>query len=338
MDCHRHHPSTISPSPHHRPHGYSKNNAKQFPFNWLTYIQDHQGELLDQFLSLFQERTGERTREELRIFMEKGEHDEGGLRWRIVDRLREVHQERHRLNNQIRNIQTKIKALKEQPEALQDPERLEELSREKEAFRTLIKDLNNKQTLNFFTDEGLLPNYAFPEAGVTLRSILWRTNTSKEDSSGKKYETYSLSYERPSNLAIRELVPSGVFYAEGRKVKIDQIDLKLSKPENWRICRSCSYATLAAKQEGQQKACPRCGDVMWSDQGQVRQMLRLRQVMATTSDRASRFGDDSDDRNVSFFQRHLLVDFSPDYREITYRVQDKDFPFGFEYIQPHHLP
>jgi hypothetical protein len=43
-------------------------------------------------------------------------------------------------------------------------------------------------------------------------------------------------------------------------------------------------------------------------------------------------GDDSEDRSTAFFQRHLLVDFEQDYREKTFLVKDKDFPFGFEYI------
>ena len=45
--------------------------------------------------------------------------------------------------------------------------------------------------------------------------------------------------------------------------------------------------------------------------------------MATTSDKGSRFGDDSEDRNSSFFQRHLLVDFDPVYREKTFLVKEK---------------
>lgn len=195
-----------------------------------------------------------------------------------------------------------------------------------------MKALNQKSTLNFFTDEGLLPNYAFPEAGVTLRSILWRQRRSNDTGDGKKYETDPISYERPGQVAIRELVPNGVFYAEGRRVKIDQIDLKLSEPEEWRLCRSCNYSIRAAEPEGKQKTCPRCNDAMWSDQGQVRRMLRLKQVMATTSDRDSRFGDDSEDRSTAFFQRHLLVDFKPDYREKTFLVKSDEFPFGFEYI------
>ncbi len=303
-----------------------------FPYNWLTFIQEHQSEMLEVFLSLFENNIEDRTQEQLRLFIEQGEQDEGGLHWRILDRLEGVRKERTRVSSQIKTIGKKIKDLKAEPEALQDNERLAELERERAGFRELMRSLNDKHILNFFTDEGLLPNYAFPEAGVTLRSILWRQKSQAESEDGKKYDTFTLTYEHPGALAIRELVPSGVFYAEGRRVKIDQIDLKLSEPEEWRICRSCNYAVRAIQPQAHAKVCERCGDAMWSDRGQLRRMLRLRQVMASTSDRKSRFGDDREDRSTAFFQRHLLVDFTPEYREKTFLVKDKEFPFGIEYI------
>ena len=309
-----------------------KRDETRFPYNWLNFIQQHQSELLTNFLTLFQNTIENRTEEQLRAFMEQGEENEGGLSWRILNRLEGLKNEQTRLKSQSANIVKKIKEFKTLPEALQEPENLDELTREKEGFQTLIRSINEKNTLNFLTDEGLLPNYSFPEAGVTLRSIILRKLQPSEQRNGKRYDTHIMSYERPSQLAIRELVPSGVFYAEGRQIKIDQIDLKLSQPEEWRICRSCNYATPAFQPEAHQKTCPRCGDTMWSDRGRLRQMLRLRQVMATSFDRESRFGDDSEDRNVAFFERRLLVDFAPEFREKTYLVDEKDFPFGFEYI------
>ncbi len=98
------------------------------------------------------------------------------------------------------------------------------------------------------------------------------------------------------------------------------------------MCRNCSCALQPSRPEFQAKSCPRCGDGMWSDSGRLRTMLRLRQVIATTADRDSRFGDDSEERNASFFQRSLLVDFEPEYRNQTYLIADPEFPFGFEYI------
>ncbi|MGI0500323.1 hypothetical protein ACOKW7_31980 [Limnospira platensis CENA597] len=156
------------------------------------------------------------------------------------------------------------------------------MEQEKEGLREIIRDINNKNIFNFLTDEGLLPNYAFPEAGVTLRSMVLRKLREKKGANGKRYEVLTMTYERPSQVAIRELVPSGVFYAEGRRVKVDQIDLKLSEPQEWRICRSCSYATESFQPEAHPKTCPRCNDTLWSDKGRLLTMLRLWQFMATT--------------------------------------------------------
>ena len=49
---------------------------------------------------------------------------------------------------------------------------LDSMVAERKAISRLIKDINGKQALNFLTDEGLIPNYAFPEEGVTLRSVI----------------------------------------------------------------------------------------------------------------------------------------------------------------------
>lgn len=310
-----------------------RQNLQAFPYTWLDYIQTHQTQLLTEFLALFSDTTDCRTQDELRQFMEKGEIEQGGLRFRVLNALEGIGRERTRLGSQISGLGAKLKRLRDQPAALQNQERMEEMQREQNGFKELRKQLNHKQTLNFFTDEGLLPNYAFPEAGVTLRSILWRKRETKDQGDGKKYETYPITYERPGQLAIRELVPNGVFYAEGRKVTIDQIDLNLTEPEEWRFCRSCHFAVRTIEPEAAAKACPRCQDTFWSDHAQVKRMLRLKQVMATTSDRESRFGDDSDVRNPAFFQRHLLVDFKPEFRLKTFVIQDHETPFGFEYIE-----
>ena len=72
-----------------------------------------------------------------------------------------------------------------------------------------------------------MPNYAFPEAGVTLKSIIWRKRQTEGDSTQGKFITETFEYERPGAVAIGELVPAGSFYAEGRRVDIDQIDLNI---------------------------------------------------------------------------------------------------------------
>lgn len=129
----------------------------------------------------------------------------------------------------------------------------------------LVNQINNKQTLNFLTDEGLLPNYAFPEAGITLRSVLWRR---KEGGEAREYQNTTFEYERPASTALAELAPLNNFYAGGHKVEIEQIDLKVSEPENWRICSHCNYSENIDQTGDQHKYCPKCGTPGWADAGQ----------------------------------------------------------------------
>jgi DEAD/DEAH box helicase domain-containing protein len=81
----------------------------------------------------------------------------------------------------------------------------------------LIKSINAKDTYNFLTDEGLLPNYAFPEQGIQLSSIIYRKKATQQKGQSA-FETFSFEYERPAKSGLRELAPGNRFYAEGRRV------------------------------------------------------------------------------------------------------------------------
>ncbi|MFS6818138.1 DUF1998 domain-containing protein [Synechococcus lacustris Tous-12m] len=162
--------------------------------------------------------------------------------------------------------------------------------------------------------------------------MLWRRNPARGDSPNRSEELPPLSYERPANVAIRELVPDGQFYAQGRRVKVDQVDPNLNQPESWRFCPSCSYACSSTDDDFARKECPRCGSSGYADQGQVKEMTKLKQVQATTEDARSRFGDDADERNPLFFQRELLILPDLNRREISLAIEDEEFPFGLEYL------
>ena len=179
--------------------------------------------------------------------------------------------------------------------------------REQRAYADLRKHLENRPLLQMLTDEGFLPNSAFPEAGVTLKSVLWRRRTRKPHAGRTSEDLPPLSYERPGSVAIRELVPDSTFYAQGRRVKIDQIDLSLNPIERWRFCRACSYSCREVDQGFQQQTCPRCGDANFCDAHQVKEMAKLRQVIATSDDARTRIADDRDERGSNFFQRQLLI-------------------------------
>ena len=82
---------------------------------------------------------------------------------------------------------------------------------------------------------------------------------------------------RGASTAIRELAPFNTFYAEARKVVIDQVETggrSNSQIEEWRFCDVCSHMEREA--EAQNKVtCPNCGSPGWADVGQKRSLLKL---------------------------------------------------------------
>lgn len=174
---------------------------------------------------------------------------------------------------------------------------------------------------------------------MTLKSVIYRSPERRREESdggdatvgdaGFDYDTYE--YMRPAASALGELAPENHFYAGGRRVQIDRIDLRLSGIETWRLCAACSYCERVDVRD-EHGACPRCRDRMWADAGQRRNMLPLRLVHAFTADRRSRIVDERDDREPLFYTRQLVADFEPQAIERAYAMTRGELPFGFEYI------
>lgn len=309
-----------------------KIDRKKFPHSFIYYIETNQVGMFDQFVNLFKSSgTGisPESEAQLKVFVEGDENNKMFLRGRIMNGLHDRRLERESLRKKVRTLTTKIKKKQTAPRDKNYENELRELSIEKSALQSLIKSISDRDTFNFFTDEGLLPNYAFPEAGVMLNSLIHRKKQKVQEGESS-YDTWNYEYERPAVSALAELAPANTFYAEGRKVKIDQVDMSVSEIETWRFCNNCSHRELLIGGE-EKEVCVKCGNPMWGDAGQKRLMLRMRQVFASTSDRKSRISDDSDDRDPVFFNRQMLVEFDDKHVIDAFKV-DADFPFGFDFL------
>ncbi len=308
-----------------------KVDVQKFPHNILHFIETTQSELFARFLDLFPDLSPE-SRDHLRKFVQGDSKFQGSLAYRIMEGLHSLNKERESLRRKVRTIGERIHQKEASPVKDKNYDQdLAELMRERSALQKIIFHISEKNTFNFFTDEGLLPNYAFPEAGVVLRSVIYRRKE-KLDPGHSSYETNVFEYERPAVSAIVELAPSNRFYATGRRVRVDQIDMAVSEVETWRFCNNCSHMELIIETEDKHY-CPRCGSTLWADNGQKRKMIRMRQVFATTSDRESRIGDDLEERDPSFYNTQVLVDFDDQYIKDAYKVASDELPFGFEFIE-----
>ena len=254
-----------------------------------------------------------------------------------MSRFHEMAGERKALRADVDALGRRIQGLKRAPQDEAAKTELAGLARERGGLQGLLRKLNGRETFNFLTDEGLLPNYAFPQAGVTLKSVIYRSREPGGDDDaaedgGRDEERDVYEYVRPAASALGELAPENEFYAGGNRVSIDRIDLRVSSIETWRLCPSCDHCARVDTGDDE-AACPRCGDVMWSDTGQRREMVPLRMVHAATRDRRARIVDERDEREPLFYTRQLAADFEPAAVKRAYATTSADTPFGFEYIE-----
>jgi DEAD/DEAH box helicase domain-containing protein len=191
-----------------------------------------------------------------------------------------------------------------------------------------IRDRGDTYFLNWFTDAGLLPNYAFPEEGVILRSML-RGVKARDDDDVTKGGFVVREYPRSAGSALREFAPFNTFYAEARKVVINQVETggKAEKRfEAWRFCESCAF--MAKDEHPTQKSCPQCGALGFDDVGRVRDVLKLTKVFARANAGESLSLDRSENRERTQYETKTFFEIPADARKGGWVA--RDVPFGFE--------
>lgn len=309
----------------------AKNKIDKFPYTLFEFIQKSKSNLLQSFFDLYENKLQENSIKRVQEFVE-GTDETNNLVFLILNRLELIIQEQKSLSSQINALKKKIKEHDDKEAKDKDHEEVAgKIRSELDGLKSVLILLKRKKTFEFFADEGLLPNYAFPESGVILKSVIYRKIDNRADESGKKYETYTYEYERAGSSAISELAPNNSFYAGGRKVTIDQIDMSASEVETWVFCDKCSYTQRIANEH--LATCPKCGSEMFGDDGQKKEILRMRQVLATSDDKSSRLKDDKDQREVLFFNKQLLINFEKKHIEDAYAVVSDETSFGFEFIE-----
>ena len=304
-----------------------------FPFDFFDFAESRLDRLIEGFLGLFgAEELAPESRRALERFG-RGEHNgEGGLSEKILRRLTGLAKERDDLRRRLQKVGAAIRRNRDiaaRDEAL-DAE-LEELRQARDGIYEMQKQINGKLTLNFFTDEGLLPNYAFPEEGVELRSVILKIRE-KPTEDGGKYKADTYEYVRPAAAALTELAPGNTFYVDGRRLKIDQIGMGVSPIESWHFCDACGYMERVEDLAAGRAECPACGSPNWSDASLKRDLVRLRQVVSTGFDRNTRSLDDKDQRDTEFYNRQESVVIPKDAERRAYQIRETQVPFGFEFL------
>lgn len=307
-----------------------------FPFNFLNYVQSTLSRQLNSFMQMFAAYLDDSAREELQVFARGNGADNSPMYIKILDAFHDLKKQQEALRQSVSALQEMIKELESKPKDSSYDEEIKDLKSEEAALLNVLHELGKKNIFNFLSDEGLLPNYAFPEAGIILRAVLYRKEdelAADSDTGKKKYEKMVYEYNRSASSAISEFAPNNSFYVDGRKLTIDQVDLTTAQSARWRLCPNCSHAQL--EEAGKNvAACPQCGSPAWADQGQVRTMLKVQMVYSNMDYTKSLISDESEDRSNVFYSKQLLVDVDEDH-DVTsaFRMDNKDFPFGYEFVR-----
>jgi DEAD/DEAH box helicase domain-containing protein len=303
----------------------------RFPYILADHVLKHEQRLFDGFMAMLDKDVDEVVRGRLWDYMQ-GQGETDGLRTRLMKSLEELVEERRTYKKRKDELdKAKAKAqLKPQDEATKNE--IDNLLRERDKMLELIKEINARDLLNALTDAGLIPNYAFPESGIQLKSVLWRKRGADEPGQGAYVPLATQKYERPAQSALSEFAPENRFYANQRRVEVDQINMNLAKTEDWRFCPSCHHMQNLAIELDVHPTCPNCGDPMWSDGGQRRVLLRFRQAIANSNDTDVRIDDSSEDREPKYYVRQLMADFQPASIREAWQIPTGGTPFGFEFI------
>ncbi|CAM5788433.1 DEAD/DEAH box helicase [Ottowia pentelensis] len=304
----------------------------RFPHVFSEHVLTHEQRLFDSFVDMLGADMDETVRQRLLDFMQ-GQGEADGLRTRLTKALEELVEERRTYKKRKDELDAARGRLQQQPQDEATQEEISKLQRERGKMLELIAEINGRDLLNTLTDAGLIPNYAFPEAGIQLKSVLWRKRASDDVPGQGDYVTLATQkYERPAHSALSEFAPENRFYANQRRVEVDQINMNLAQTEEWRFCPSCHHMQNLAKAPDVHATCPRCGDGMWADAGQRQTLLRFRQAIANSNDTEVRIDDSSEDREPKYYVRQLMADFDPSNIREAWQLPLGGAAFGFEFI------
>lgn len=193
------------------------------------------------------------------------------------------------------------------------------------------RTLMNQQVLEFMTNAGLLPNYAFPESGVTLdATIIHRPHM---DDKAAKYKIEEISIQRSASSALREFAPGNHFYAQKYRMNISGLSTL-----NWntgdkeslikmRFCSKCDHIELDVKDHARE--CPICGDSLFGTTSNVHYFVRMDEVRSSDKKEDAVLDDKSDDRDSNYYvtSKHFILDGSVQASGL------RTIPFGIEYCK-----
>ena len=235
----------------------------------------------------------------------------------------------HSLADRLHGLLQELNDYKQQEERLQpnDPA--------KEAMKDLIKackkqyaSIQGENLIEFMTNYGLLPNYAFPETGVKLQASVY-SSREKEDDRNNVAEPSVIELTRSASQGIKELAPGNKFYTQKFQLEVSGIPTFDWKDNltTMRYCSKCDCLAEKGTPEFTTAVCPKCGDPSWG----VNQHRYLRFTNARSAmSKVDAVLDDSNEERVKeqfIVKKHFMFH----HKGIVSSYAMKSIGFGIEF-------
>lgn len=205
------------------------------------------------------------------------------------------------------------------------------LELEKKSLWQLKKSLELRQVIEHLTNEGILPNYAFPETGVTLSAHVYGFKPE-----GAEQEPENKSYEIVRSVAgaLKEFAPDNFFYSQGNKLEISGLNTydwsgQKSSLVTMRFCSNCDH--LEEDVKAIKGACPKCEHESWSSASNKHKFAKLHAVKSINSRNKSALNDSKDEREQKNYRISTHFKFNSNTIEGTWGMVK--IPFGIEYVK-----
>lgn len=273
-------------------------------------------EFVDDFLGLFGSRISDATAGHLREFAAAGIEVSAKT---AVESWKRHDQDLTNRQKRLRDAVDALMALTHR--TVEDEDLLAGLKGQRAAIIRLLREHRNEYTLSALERLGLLPNYTLLDDATTLKATMWWRNDDGD------YQTETVDYARAGHLAIRELAPGNSFYASGHKHSIDAVEMGTADEplyEHWRLCPECGFGSIESEGDSI-SICPRCGGVHIADVGARHTLLRLRTVLASSSEESARVYDESDERMREHYETITTTDVDPERVSGAWKLAERAF-------------
>lgn len=300
--------------------GFDLLDDEQFFANRINqFIKEHQLSLTERFRKEYSEST-QQVLDDLFTSV-----SDGTFAKRVIDEF-------EHLLTRLDQIKKDRKELKERLEQIpqNDVERRKDIQDQNRGLRAREKAMKEEPVVEFMTNAGLLPNYAFPETGVKLLATIF-SRKALGDEGDNTPDPESLELVRQASQGIRELAPGNNFYTQKLKLEIKGMNLS-DRTDSLKVMRYCSECDALAEEgspEFNLNVCPKCGSDSWHSN----KHKYLKFTTATTSVYRNEavLDDKNEDREQKFF--HTLKHFQFNHTGNITSYGLKNVAFGIEFCK-----